>query len=40
MSLIGELRRRNVVKVAVLYVVAAWLILQVADVLIPPEMIP
>jgi len=33
MSFIAELKRRNVVKVAVLYVVAAWLLLQVADVL-------
>jgi TolB-like protein/Tfp pilus assembly protein PilF len=33
MSFFGELKRRNVVKVAVLYVVASWLILQVADVL-------
>jgi len=35
MSFVQELRRRNVFKVAVLYVVAAWLILQVADVLFP-----
>jgi TolB-like protein/Tfp pilus assembly protein PilF len=33
MSFLEELNRRNVVKVAVLYVVASWLILQVADVL-------
>jgi len=32
MSLIAEIKRRNVAKVAVLYIVAAWLILQVADV--------
>jgi TolB-like protein len=32
-SIWAELQRRNVVKVAVLYVVASWLILQVADVL-------
>jgi len=32
MSFFGELKRRNVVKVAVLYWVAAWLMLQVADV--------
>ncbi|HSG97158.1 MAG TPA: hypothetical protein VLA11_04140 [Woeseiaceae bacterium] len=32
-SVWAELQRRNVVKVAVLYVVASWLILQVADVL-------
>ncbi|MGB5621487.1 MAG: tetratricopeptide repeat protein, partial [Gammaproteobacteria bacterium] len=32
MSFFEELKRRNVVKVAVLYVVATWLLLQVADV--------
>ncbi|MGB5211801.1 MAG: hypothetical protein WBP60_14875, partial [Gammaproteobacteria bacterium] len=35
MSFFEELKRRNVVRVAVLYVVASWLILQVADVLFP-----
>lgn len=35
MSLFEELKRRNVVRMAVLYVVASWLILQVADVLFP-----
>jgi len=33
MSFFEELKRRNVAKVAVLYIIAAWLILQVADVL-------
>ncbi len=33
MSFLEELKRRNVVKVGVLYIVASWLILQVADVL-------
>jgi TolB-like protein/tetratricopeptide (TPR) repeat protein len=33
MSLLEELKRRNVVKVGVLYLVASWLILQVGDVL-------
>ncbi len=33
MSLFEELTRRNVVKMAVLYLVAAWLTLQIADVL-------
>ncbi|HSD68126.1 MAG TPA: hypothetical protein VLB07_01175 [Woeseiaceae bacterium] len=32
MSLIAELKRRNVFRVALLYVVASWLILQVTDV--------
>ena len=33
MSFIEELKRRNVVKVGVLYVVSGWLILQIADLL-------
>lgn len=41
-SLLGELRRRNVIKVAALYVIASWLILQVAQLLfdvmeLPPQ---
>jgi len=40
MSLYDELKRRNVVKVAVLYVVASWLILQVADVLFDAMELP
>ena len=32
MSLVEELKRRNVIRVAVLYVVVAWLLMQVADV--------
>ena len=32
MSFYEELKRRNVAKVAVLYVIASWLILQIADV--------
>ncbi len=35
MGLVSELRRRNVLRMAVLYVVAAWLIMQVARVRIP-----
>jgi len=34
-SFFEELKRRNVAKMAVLYVVSSWLILQVADVLFP-----
>jgi TolB-like protein/cytochrome c-type biogenesis protein CcmH/NrfG len=42
MSLFAELKRRNVFRMAVLYAVASWVILQVADVLfdameLPPE---
>lgn len=33
MSFFEELKRRNVVKVAVLYIIASWLVLQVTDVL-------
>jgi TolB-like protein len=33
MSLFSELRRRGVIRVATLYVVASWLVLQVADIL-------
>jgi hypothetical protein len=32
MSLVSELKRRNVFRVALVYIVASWLILQVADV--------
>jgi hypothetical protein len=40
MSLYEELKRRNVVKAAVLYVVASWLILQVADILFAALELP
>jgi TolB-like protein len=40
MSLFDELKRRNVIKVAMLYVVASWLILQVADVLFEAMELP
>ena len=33
-SVWGELKRRNVVRVAIAYVIASWLILQLSDVLI------
>ena len=35
MSLLGELRRRNVIRMAGLYLVGAWLIVQVAATLLP-----
>ena len=35
MSLFNELKRRNVFRVAIVYVVAAWLILQVVDAVVP-----
>jgi TolB-like protein/Flp pilus assembly protein TadD len=40
MRLISELRRRNVFRMAVLYVVAAWLIMQVAEVVIGLANLP
>jgi len=39
-SFIGELRRRNVIKMAVLYVIASWLILQVAQLLFDAMDLP
>ena len=33
MTLISELKRRNIFRVAVLYIVAGWLLLQLADVM-------
>jgi len=39
-SLWEELKRRNVVRVAVAYVIVAWLILQFADVLVPLLSLP
>ena len=35
MSFFSELKRRNVFRVALLYMVASWLIMQVADVVMP-----
>ncbi len=32
MSFVNELKRRNVIRVALVYLVASWLILQIADV--------
>ncbi len=40
MGLVSELRRRNVIRMVVLYVVAAWLIMQVAEVLIALAKLP
>jgi len=40
MGLVSELRRRNVFRMVVLYVVAAWLIMQVAEVLIGLAKLP
>jgi len=40
MGLVSELRRRNVLRMLVLYVVAAWLFMQVAEVLIDLAKLP
>jgi hypothetical protein len=40
MGLVSELRRRNVLRMVVLYVVAAWVIIQVAEVLIDLAKLP
>ena len=40
MTFLSELKRRNVLRMAVLYVVAAWLIMQVAEVLIALATLP
>ena len=40
MGLISELRRRNVLRMAALYVVAAWLIMQVAEVVVTLGALP
>ena len=40
MNLFEELKRRNVIRVAVLYIVVGWLLMQVADVLFPAMELP
>jgi TolB-like protein len=40
MRLVSELRRRNVLRMAVLYAIAAWLIMQVVEVLIELAKLP
>ncbi len=40
MRLFSELKRRNVLRMAVLYAVAAWLIMQVAEVLMTLASLP
>jgi TolB-like protein len=40
MSLFAELKRRNVVKAALLYVIAAWLIMQVGEIMVPVLVLP
>lgn len=40
MSLIAELKRRNVFRVAIAYIIVAWLTIQVIDVLVPLLSLP
>ena len=40
MSFLGELKRRNVFKVATAYAIVAWLIIQVATAVFPPLRFP
>ncbi|MEJ2273227.1 MAG: hypothetical protein P8Y01_01420 [Woeseiaceae bacterium] len=40
MKLIEELRRRNVFRVAIAYLVASWLVIQLADILVPMLTLP
>ncbi len=40
MSFFGELRRRNVVRIGVAYVVTSWLLLQIADILLDALGVP
>ena len=40
MSLLAELKRRNVIRMAGLYVVGAWLIVQVASIVVPAFELP
>ena len=44
MGLFNELKRRNVFRVAIAYLIASWLLIQLADILIPmltlPEWVP
>lgn len=40
MSLFDELKRRNVFKVGVAYLIASWLVIQLADILVPMLTLP
>lgn len=39
-GLFGELKRRNVFRVAIAYVIVTWLLLQVVDILVPMLTLP
>ena len=40
MGFIAELKRRNVFRVGIAYVIVAWVLLQIADVLFPALTLP
>ncbi len=40
MALVGELRRRNIFKVSLAYMIVSWIIVQVADVILPTFQAP
>jgi hypothetical protein len=40
MSIFTELKQRNVIKVAITYVMVAWVLIQIADVLAPQLNLP
>jgi TolB-like protein len=40
MSLFNELKRRNVFRVAIAYLIASWLLIQLADILVPMLTLP
>jgi adenylate cyclase len=39
-SLFNELKRRNVIRVALFYIIAAWLLVQVAETVLPLFDVP
>ena len=40
MNLFNELKRRNVFRAAIVYLVASWLLIQLADILVPMLTLP
>ncbi|RLA31298.1 MAG: adenylyl cyclase, partial [Gammaproteobacteria bacterium] len=39
-SFIRELKRRNVIRVAAIYVIVSWLLMQIGDVMFPALLLP
>ena len=40
MSFLAELRRRNVIRVLIAYLAAAWFLIQIADTVVPTYGLP